>query len=95
MSGIPALPVWANEDATVGTWINAASTQINRNIQQNAATEKIHYVHEPGIYPARIVEPSRRHPPFAIHMDWATGQHQHRDQIAPAAEMLDAARQIF
>ena len=84
MSGISALPVWANEDATMGTWIHAANMQAQRDRRQKIDASNILYVHEPAIYPARIVEAHKMHPPIAIHMDWATGQHIEQNDGIPS-----------
>ena len=80
--GIGALPVWANEDATVGTWVYSS----DRHALQHQ--NEVIYVHEPSILPSRISKTSIHHAPIAIHMDWATGQHirksakpSHRQQL--------------
>ena len=67
-NGIDHLPIWSNEDSTVGTWIHAA-------MRLNVDVYRASLVHEPAIYPSRMVTESIPSPPMVVHLEWATGQH--------------------
>ena len=80
---IANLPVWSNEDATVGTWVHAAM----RHVRNDYASATIH---EPTIFPSRMV-PTGSPPPMVIHMEWATGQHVKRKGDSNTKETMKAA----
>ena len=65
--GVEHLPIWANEDSTVGTWIHAA---MRFSPEAYAAA----LFHEPAIFPSRMVG-NNKVLPIVVHLEWATGQH--------------------
>ena len=66
---------WANEDATMGTWV------------QRAGFESTHMA---SVWPARVTAlASPAVPPIALHLDWTTGQHVHFAQGYDRAKLTE------
>mgnify|MGYP000878025957 CR=1 FL=1 len=51
--------LWANEDSTVGTWVQGLDPKI---------------AHFDQVWPSRVYAKGQKEPPVAIHLEWATGQ---------------------
>ena len=76
--GISQLPLWANEDSTVGTWVHALSKSLSATGGHDGIRGVL-LVHDASVYPARIYRDNSA-APVAVHMDWCTGQHVRMDR---------------
>jgi hypothetical protein len=85
LQGIKHLPVWSNEDATVGTWIHAAMRHLPKEVYKETL------VHEPAVFPSRMVRIDSPIPPMVLHMEWATGQHVKRKGTSLMKELMTSS----